>query len=164
MIDINDLKKLANKKENENYKFRTYLKVHADETKLDEQFKRLHEKYFNIYDCKKCRNCCKEIGISMNEIELDKICDYLKINKDIFIKEDLVDRYGEYYFNNKRCKFLDDYNHCKISNCLPRTCKEYPYTNHEERLFSLASIVANASVCPVVYEILEELKKEYHFK
>lgn len=95
MIDINDLKKLANKKENENYKFRTYLKVHADEELLDEQFKRLHEKYFKIYDCKKCRNCCKEIGISMNENELNKICSYLKINKDNFIKEDLVDRYGE---------------------------------------------------------------------
>lgn len=60
MIDINDLVILANRKEEENYRFRNYLKNYADEEELDKQFKRLHEKYFKIYDCKKCRNCCKK--------------------------------------------------------------------------------------------------------
>ena len=31
----------AKKKENENFEFRTFLKCHADEKELDEQFKRL---------------------------------------------------------------------------------------------------------------------------
>ena len=56
MIDINELKVLANKKEKENLRFRKYLKNHADEEKLDKQFKKLHDKYFKVYDCKKCRN------------------------------------------------------------------------------------------------------------
>lgn len=34
--------------------------------------------------------------------------------------------------------------------------KEYPYTDKGERLFSLYSIIANASICLVVYEILED--------
>jgi len=85
-------------------------------------------------------------------------------NKEKYVRDNLTEHYGEYYFKNRKCQFLDENSNCKIEKCLPRTCKEYPYTNKEERLFSLASIVANASVCPVVYEILEELKKEYHFK
>lgn len=164
MIDIKELKQLANKKEDENYRFRRYLKNHADEEELDRQFKKLHEKYFKIYDCKKCRNCCKEIGISMSEEELDKICNYLKLDKEKYIEKNLINNYGEYSFKDTKCKFLDECNNCQIENCLPITCKEYPYTNKEERLFSLLGVVANASVCPVVYEILEELKREYHFR
>ena len=164
MIDIKELKQLANKKEDENYRFRRYLKNHADEEELDRQFKKLHEKYFKIYDCRKCRNCCKEIGISMSEEELDKICNYLKLDKEKYIEKNLINNYGEYSFKDTKCKFLDECNNCQIENCLPITCKEYPYTNKEERLFSLLGVVANASVCPVVYEILEELKHEYHFR
>ena len=74
LIRIDDLERLAFEKENENYRFRSFLKNHADVEELDRQFKRLHEKYFRIYDCSKCRNCCKKLGISMNEDELDKIC------------------------------------------------------------------------------------------
>ena len=161
MIDIKDLKHLANQKENENYRFRHFLKIYADEEELDKQFKELHNKYFKIYDCKKCRNCCKEIGISMDENELNKICKYIKLDKNKYIQENLNKKYGEYTFKEKRCKFLDENNNCKVKECLPKSCKEYPYTDKEERLFSLYSVISNASVCPVVYEILEELKNIY---
>lgn len=49
----------AKKKEDENYKFRSYLKGHADEEELVKQFLRLHRELFADYDCSKCRNCCK---------------------------------------------------------------------------------------------------------
>ena len=49
----------AKKKEDENFKFRSFLKGHADEEELDEQFLRLHKELFANYDCSKCRNCCK---------------------------------------------------------------------------------------------------------
>jgi len=164
MIEVKDLEILANQKEDENYRFRQFLKINADAEELDRQFKKLHEKYFKIYDCKKCRNCCKNLGISMDEEELNKICDYLKIDLEKFTKDNLCEKYGEYSFKEHRCKFLKEDNTCQIENCLPRTCKDYPYTNEEDRLFSLYGVIANASICPVVYEILEELKKEYNFK
>lgn len=164
LIKIEDLERLALKKENENYRFRRFLKNHADEEELDKQFKRLHEKYFRVYDCSKCRNCCKKLGISMTEEELDKICDYLHLDKGSYVEENLNEKYGEYSFKNTKCQFLNEDNSCMVSSCLPITCKEFPYTNKPERLFSLLNIVANAKVCPVIYEILEELKKEYHFR
>lgn len=117
MIDINDLSVLANRKEEENYRFRSYLKNHTDDEELDKQFKRLHEKYFKIYDCKKCRNCCKKIGISVDEDELNSICNYLKIGKEKFSKDNLIERYGEYSFKEYKCKFLDENNNCKIEKC-----------------------------------------------
>ena len=47
-VQIDELERLASVKESENYRFRTYLKIHAQEEELDRQFWRLHEKYFKI--------------------------------------------------------------------------------------------------------------------
>ena len=66
MIDINELENLAKSKQEENLKFRRYLKTHADAEKLDNDFKSLHEKYFEIYDCSKC-----EIVVRNLEYRLD---------------------------------------------------------------------------------------------
>ena len=43
MIQPDKVRAEAKKKEKENFKFRSYLKVHADETELDRQFLRLHK-------------------------------------------------------------------------------------------------------------------------
>ena len=59
MIHPKKLKREAKKKEEENFKFRSFLKGHADAEELDKQFLRLHEELFSNYDCSRCRNCCK---------------------------------------------------------------------------------------------------------
>ncbi len=71
MIEVKDVKRLGKLKEDENLRFRQFLKINADEDELDKQFKELHNKYFKIYDCKKCRNCCRELGTVITEDELD---------------------------------------------------------------------------------------------
>ena len=58
MISPDKVRSEARKKENENLKFRSYLKGHAYEDELDRQFLRLHKELFADYDCSKCRNCC----------------------------------------------------------------------------------------------------------
>ncbi|MDD4297088.1 MAG: hypothetical protein PHC69_09045 [Ruminiclostridium sp.] len=45
-----------------------------------------------------------------------------------------------------------------VSDFLEMTEKEF-----RERLFSLLNILTSASICPVVFEMLERLKKEYGF-
>lgn len=58
MIPPRKVKFMAKKKENENIRFRSYLKIHADGTELDEQFFRLHNELFEEYDCRP-ENCKK---------------------------------------------------------------------------------------------------------
>ena len=156
------IKEISEEKLDENYRFRTYLKTHADEKTLDEQFKELHNKYFKTFDCSKCRNCCKTLGISMNESELNEICKHYHLDACEMKSKVLTEDYGEYIAHP--CPFLNADNSCQIKECLPKSCQDYPYTNKEERLFSLLTIVNNSKICPVVYEILEELKDMYHFR
>ena len=146
----------------ENYRFRTFLKIHADEKTLDRQFKQLHNKYFKTFDCDKCRNCCKVLGISMNEDELNAVCKHYHLDIYKLKNKVLKEKYGKYVA--KPCPFLNKDNSCKIDECLPKSCRDYPYTNKKERLYSLLTIVNNSKVCPVVYKILEDLKEVYNFK
>ncbi len=156
-----EVKEISEKKLDENYKFRVYLKNNADEKTLDKQFKELHNKHFKNVDCSKCRNCCKTLGISLSENELNKICKHY--NWDMAkLKKQLKEKYGKYVASP--CPFLNDDNSCQIKDFLPATCKDYPYTNKDERLYSLLTIVQNSRICPVVYNILEDLKKMYNFK
>lgn len=69
-----------------------------------------------------------------------------------------------YEVKEKPCCFLTENGACEIEKCKPEACREYPFTNKPERLFSLYSIVDSVSVCPLVFEILERLKKIYGFK
>lgn len=164
MIEPSKVNEAFNKVENENYAFRAYLKNHAHADKLDKQFLKLHNELFSNYDCSQCRNCCKEYSASFEEHELGPISAFLKMAekefRDKYIKEDL----GEYSLKVNPCCFLKEDGGCEIEACKPVSCREYPFTNRPDRLFSLLNILTSASICPVVFEMLESLKKEYGFR
>ena len=165
MISPQEVLNAASKKKNENYKFRRFLKNHADEKELDEQFLRLHHEIYNNYDCSKCRNCCKLFHAEIPITEIERDAQYLGMNTENFIKTYLQkDEYGiEYITNNTPCDFFVD-NQCLLGDCKPKSCANFPHTNQPERLLSLLSFIENVSVCPIAYEIFERLKQEYNFK
>lgn len=166
MISPDKVFDYAKRKEKQNYKFRTYLKNHADEKKLDNQFLTLHNEIFPLYDCSKCRNCCKMYSAEIPESELKADAEHLGISTDEFIHNFLKpDEYGlNYVTKHIPCVFFTDGGECMLGVCKPEACKNYPHTNQPERLFSLLSFIESVSVCPVAYEICEKLKQIYRFK
>jgi Fe-S-cluster containining protein len=164
MIEPAKIKEAFNKIEDENYEFRTYLKSRADIDKLDRQFLELHKELFLNYDCSKCRNCCTEYSASFEKYELSKVADFLKIPEKEFMDKYIDEDFGEYQLKQRPCSFLKKDGNCEIEECKPESCKGYPFTDRPERIFSLFSIIESTSVCPVVFEMVERLKKEYRFK
>lgn len=164
MIIIDNLEHLAKEKLDENLKFRAFLKNHADSDDLDAKFKKLHEKYFAIYDCSKCRNCCIKLKGTIPNSDLKHDAEYLGITVEDFKNKYLDDKSNnrEYVTKNCPCDFFDG-NDCILGDNKPETCKTFPHTDKDNRLASMWSIIDNTSVCPVVYEIIEELKQVYNF-
>jgi len=70
---------------------------------------------------------------------------------------------NEYQTQHIPCDFLNQDGSCKLGECKPENCKNYPYTNQPERLHSLYSVLEAVEVCPVAFEIYEQLKKMYFF-
>lgn len=166
MLKPDQVEKEAKKKEKINLKFKNYLKNHADEDELDAQFLALHNELFKDYDCSQCRNCCKMYHGSIPEDDLEEDAKYLGITKEQFIefflqKEDYSLSYST---KHKPCDFLCEDGSCRLGDCKPESCKNYPYTNQPERIWSLYSVLNVVGVCPVAFEIYERLKKIYHFR
>ena len=91
LISPDEVKAKAKSKENENYAFRTYLKMHADPLKLDEQFRKLHEELFSGYDCSQCRNCCKMYCGMIPQEDIEKAAGQFSMSG-----KDFVERFLEY--------------------------------------------------------------------
>jgi len=153
----------AKKRENENLRFRSFLKNHADEDELDRYFLELHKELFAGYDCCKCGNCCRAFSTALSDKEITAIAKSLSLERQEFITRFLVEGMGGWELPAP-CWFLGVDGKCQIQDCKPVECKGFPYTDRPERLWSLYSILSSAEVCPVVFEILERLKKLYHFK
>lgn len=167
MISPDKVAFYGKQKEDENYDFRTYLKIHADPDELDQQFQELHQELFSEYDCSQCGNCCKKYHGNIPEEDINQDASYLGMEADEFIDRYLKYNSAECTYETKNCPcdFWDSKTgECLLGDCKPESCKKYPYTDKPDRMGSLLSIIDNASICPVVYEILERLKEEYHFR
>lgn len=55
--------------------------------------------------------------------------------------------------------------HAELESCAkPEEYRGFPYTDRPDRLVSLCRVLSGAAVCPVVFEMLEQLKASCHFK
>lgn len=166
MIPPRKVKFEAKKRENENLRFRTFLKCNADAEELDKQFADLHKEIFSGYDCSRCRNCCKEYRgeILSEDIKID--AEFLHMTEAEFIEQFLekVEYEEKYQTKNCPCDFLKQDGNCMLGDCKPENCKRYPYTDQPDRLESLFGMIDSTGVCPVAFEIWEKLKKIYEFK
>ena len=76
------------------------------------------------------------------------------INRYLRIDED-----GDMVFQSMPCPFLGVDNYCAIYENRPKACREYPHTDRK-RFYQIYNLsVKNAYTCPIVFEVLEELRK-----
>ncbi|MDY5498075.1 MAG: YkgJ family cysteine cluster protein [Anaerobutyricum sp.] len=113
-----------------------HFESYADEKELDEQFVKLHDELFAQYDCNRCRNCCKMYHGSNPEEDVEKDAMYLGVTATDFAEQYLggKDSEGNYKTKQKPCDFSMENGSCKLEDCKPESCKNYPYTNQPERL------------------------------
>ena len=71
--NLNKIKIMAPKKENENWKFRTFIKGYENNEKLDAIVHRLNNEISSKIDCTTCANCCKEIQPTFTKKILQKL-------------------------------------------------------------------------------------------
>jgi len=163
MVEPAKIRETAKKYEEENQKFRRFLKNHANEDELDEHFLNFHNELFAKYDCSKCRNCCRMSGPTLEKGEIGPIAAFLGLSEEDFTKKYLT-LTDDGLDIKTPCPFLCADGDCRIRDYKPEVCKDFPHTNKSGRLWSLLSIMMFAEECPVVFEIIQRLKGIYHFR
>ena len=161
--DINKIKILAEKRESENLKFRSYLKnLDIEIEELDNYVHKINTEITKQIDCTKCGNCCKSVKPVLDNEDINKFAEGLKITTEQMLNtycEAYEEEVNKYEFKSIPCPFLRD-NKCTNYEYRPKDCQSYPHLQKEDFVFRLWGVIDNYSICPIVYNVFEILKKE----
>jgi hypothetical protein len=61
------------------------------------------------------------------------------------------------------CCFLNG-NECKIYKNRPYDCESYPHLHKKRFIYRLFGIIDNLEICPIVYNVYEQLKIKLNFR
>jgi Fe-S-cluster containining protein len=158
--DKNNVFALARQNQEETHVFFAKLKRKKPK-QLDDLAHRLHDKIAGKFDCLSCGNCCKSISPMITDKDIEKIAGKMKMKEVDFISRYLhIDEDKCYVFNDTPCPFLMSDNYCMIYDYRPKACREYPHTDRKRFYQVLDLTMLNRELCPIVYEVVEGLKKE----
>jgi len=99
--------------ERNNLQFRSFLKNHADEDELDQQFLEMHRELVATYDCCQCANCCRAYSTIVEEQEIESIAVYLGMERQELVDTYLVQDHGSFLLQAP-CPFLEQDGTCRV--------------------------------------------------
>lgn len=161
VFDPESLKQLASGEQKQNKRlFKLIQKIKP--SVLDRKMNDLHDHYMGNMDCLECGNCCKSISPAVNDRDIDRISKFLmKKPSEIVRTYFKIDEDGDYIFPVQPCPFLGTDNYCSIYAARPKACREYPHTDRSKQHQILNITAKNIAICPVVHQIVRELREEY---
>jgi len=135
-----------------------------DSEKIDKIVHRLNQKYSSAIDCIVCANCCMVLQTLIAKKDIKRITRSLNTSAEEFTKEYIkTNMEGDQVFKNLPCWFLEN-NKCVIYPNRPFECRSYPHLHKKDFTFRLLGVIGNYAVCPIVFNVYEELKSILGFK
>ena len=157
-FNYNDLPLLAAKKESVWLKFlsRNKKKVEASDLKIHA----FHNEISERTNCLECANCCRTLGPRITDKDVEKMGKALRLKPvEVITRYLRTDEDGDMVFRSMPCPFLGEDNYCAIYESRPKACREYPHTDRKKFFQIYKLSVKNASICPIVYEVMEGIQE-----
>ncbi len=153
--------KLAEEREDENWRFRSFLKgIDLEIEELDAIVHGYYEAVSKQIDCCACGNCCREVLPALIDDDVTRLASGLELSKEELTERHLAkDEDGDLTFNKKPCPLLSG-NRCSAYGHRPEDCRSFPHLRKDEFVTRLIQAVQNCSVCPIVFNVFKRLKEE----
>jgi Fe-S-cluster containining protein len=165
LTDLIQIRRLGEKKREENERFRRFIKTHGCN---DRKFRVLAQKIQDQIDCRQCANCCRIGTTKVTERDIEKLAKFLRITPAGFVRDYTEESEEEGRILKRSpdgCVFLSG-NDCTVYEARPHVCEYFPHLVRGEG--SIASrmwaFIDRASFCPITYNALEAFKDETRFK
>ena len=160
--DLTFIARLARQHEDAYYAFRSFLKqTDIPESQIDAMVQKLYLKVSSQIDCRKCANCCKVMSPCLAAADIRRLAEHLGLAvaefREKFVRR-TEDNDGD-EFNGQPCPFLKD-NACSVYEVRPSDCQAYPHLDKPEFISRLYAVIGNCSICPIVFNVYEELRQE----
>jgi Fe-S-cluster containining protein len=165
LTDLVQIRRMGEKKLIENQRFRLHLKRHSF---VERKLKKIAQQVEENIDCKQCANCCRVATTEVVERDIERLAKFIGM-KPI----EVLRTYTEVSEDEGRilkrtdagCVFLEG-NLCTVYEGRPGTCQDFPHLVHGAGSFvsRMWKMADRACFCPIVYNSLEEMKKEVGFQ
>jgi uncharacterized protein len=163
ILDLHEIERLSRQREKHNLRFRSYLKGQST-ARIDRLVHELYNRISREIDCTECGNCCTKLRPVMHEIDIDVLIKLLKISRQEFRRKYItIDTDGDMLFKHLPCKFLIG-KQCSIYESRPTDCRSYPHLHKTEFISRLYGVLENYAICPIVFNVVEELKERLNFR
>ncbi len=163
ITDLSVIAAEAEVKDEENRHFLQSLRTY-DNTELDRIAHTVNAVVSTAVDCTTCGNCCKTLVINVTHEEVDGLAKYfnqsLEAVKEKYIEESLG---GNCFINVMPCHFLKD-NKCTIYEGRFTECRDFPHLHKPGFKARLAGTLNYYGMCPIIYNVVEEMKLRLGFK
>ena len=160
--NIQKIQQLAQEREEANWAFRCFLKGSDLSNRLiDRTVHDLYRQVSQEIDCTRCANCCKTMQPILTRADVGRLAGHLELSVKEFRSRFLaVDPEGNgSIFRDDPCPFLQE-NLCTVYDSRPGNCRSYPHLHKRDFLSRTRAAFSNCSVCPIVFNVYEQLKRE----
>ena len=155
------IKQIASVKNDENFRFRSYLKS-KDSDKIDSIVHQLHDELIKQIDCTLCGNCCCNLKPELHKSDITILAQLENITSENYTSKYCENEYGEISLKTIPCRYLDE-KKCSIYESRPIQCRKFPYTDQDDFISRLWGMIGFYEICPIVFNLMEELKDKMHF-
>ncbi len=163
IFDLHEIKKISEEKKKENLRFISFLKG-QNSARIDILVHELNTFHISIIDCTQCGNCCVYLRPILAESDIDILIKTLNVSRGKFKKAYVMtDEEGDMLFKKLPCAFLRG-KKCSLYESRPEDCSSYPHLYKDDFTSRLYGIFENYAICPIVFNVVEELKKKLDFR
>lgn len=162
--NVDRIKSLSAAAAKENLRFRQFLKQ-RDSTEVDRIVHRINAEVVNQIDCTECGNCCTILRTAVNEADIVKLSDLAGLPGDVFVQQhtEIDTLENTRMLKATPCIFLKN-KKCTIYENRPDDCRSFPHTDDIEFTSRTLMMIENHGICPIVFNVLEQLKRELRFR
>ncbi len=122
-----------------------------------------HEEVFSEIDCKKCGECCRNLGPVFRNSDIKQICATIGMDNAAFMDSCLEQDPDGVGFILKKlpCPFQNQDNTCSIYEERPLSCSNFPHTQSVNIQRKLVGLALDSQFCPAAYRICEKIIAAY---
>jgi uncharacterized protein len=163
-LDLEKIKRFAERNEEKNWRFRAFLKFRGG-GKIDRIVHELYHEISQEIDCTQCGNCCMGLSPLLTKKDVKLLANFINMPQDKFREHYTEFNHDENKLRLKEnpCAFLKD-NKCAVYECRPSDCRSFPHLHKREFTTRLINVLRNYSICPIVFNVYEQLKIEMRFR
>ena len=159
--DLKRVYRLGTRRHKDNQRFLRRLKYRHpwSKRKLTILQRELTREVWAEVDCTECGNCCSSMQLQLNARDCAQVAEAIGITTEQFRSEyTSKHRDGFWYLKKQPCAFQDARTRlCTIYDQRPSRCHGFPYMD-ENILDDMAGTLDKVPYCPIVFNVIEELK------